>query len=156
MLTSLMMGSFLGAESFLYYCKPKICLWFELFDPGLDTPHYIQRYFNVESLDQMPRGKERLNSPRFRVGCRSALARELGTVFPEKYGPFSLPSDIPRALSGLMVDVDVKQSKYSQKRVLITERFRESRIVTILGVSDEEPSAPPDTKDNLADLELPF
>lgn len=131
-------ANFIGAESFMFFEHPKVCLWFRLNDNHLDQCNVVARYFNVnEIVGSLPKIGRRTN-PQFTVGARSALAREIGWLFPGKYSPFRLPTRIPKEIANRLVLVEVKKSKHDRNRIELVPEFRESRITRILGWADKK------------------
>ena len=86
-------AEFIGAEGFWYRGRrPRVVLWFVIIE-GNQVGKRVPVYCNVCSLDG--HRSERVRQPKFTVGWGSNLVAFLGSLFPEKYSPDDLPTEIP-------------------------------------------------------------
>ena len=84
---------FIGAEGFWYRGRgPRVVLWFVIIE-GSQKGARVPAYCNVRSLDG--HFSERIRQPKFTAGRDSNLVLFLGILFPEKFTPDDLPTEIP-------------------------------------------------------------
>lgn len=71
---------------------PRVVIWFRL-----EYGQRIAAYYKVNELSKNGKDvKGRTHSPEFVAGWKSRIARDIATLFPERYSPTSLPVEVPR------------------------------------------------------------
>ena len=86
-------AEFIGAEGFWYRGRgPRVVLWFRVIE-GDQEGARVPLYCNVRSLKGHRSG--RVRQPQFTAGGDSDLVVFLGILFPERYTPDDLPTEIP-------------------------------------------------------------
>ena len=126
-------AEYVGSLGFLYLgTSPRVALCFTV-TTGETPEQQIFAYYKVLSLlkDGNPvRSTDRVRSPSFRIGWKSRLARDLGTLYPE-FSPQNLPTAIPTIDRPVLIQTaTVREDRDGAKR---PEAFWCSKVDRIVG-----------------------
>lgn len=126
---------YVGAEGFHYFGDLRVVLWFIIIE-GEFSGEMLPAYYNVQRHGTVPKG--RFRSPKFAVGQKSRLARDLGTLFPDQFSPSNLPSSIPENdMKHGAILVETGTIDKDPEGFPRSEAFHSSKIVRIVGWADQ-------------------
>lgn len=123
---------FIGAEGGYYRgVSSKVILWFSIAD-GDHKGKMLPAYCNVRSLHC--RSGKRVRHPTFEVGLGCDLTMYLATLFPDRYSPSELPTEVPEAdMMARGILIQVRKSKKTHKGQERPEAFHRSVVDAVLG-----------------------
>ena len=125
-------AEFIGAEGFLYRGRgPRVALWFVIVE-GSQSGVRVPAYCNVRSLDERCSG--RVRQPQFTAGGDSNLVMFLGILFPERYTPDDLPTEIPENdMLGRPILIQTRTVSKNHDRCERPAAFHKSVVKFVLG-----------------------
>ena len=125
-------GEFIGAEGFWYRGRqPRVVLWFVIIE-GNEKEARVPAYCNLRSLNGRCSG--RVRQPEFTVGWGSNLVAFLGILFPEKFTPDDLPTQIPeKDMLGRRILIETRTNNKTHDGCKRAAPFHNSIVKSVLG-----------------------
>ena len=125
-------AEFIGAEGFWYRGRgPRVVLWFVITE-GNQRGKRVPAYCNLRSLDGYC--SERVRQPKLTVGRGSNLVAFLGILFPEKFTPDDLPTEIPENdMLGRPILIETRTNTKTHDGCKRSPAFHNSVVRSVLG-----------------------
>lgn len=130
----------IGVEGFKFMRREaRLSIWFELPDGTA-----IASYYPVKDLSKCGKAiRGRTRDPEFRVGWRSRLAKDLMTLFPERFSATCLPTSVPKIVMPVLISTSTVKKGSDGK--LRPEGLWSSKVEAIVGWADRDADCGSDT-----------